>query len=123
VSHFVSVSLKIRDTNILKRAVEALGYHLIENAVARGYKDKQADYVIRLNGPYDVAVVYKSDHYELEADFWEGYVESELGKGLSKLRREYAKQLALAVAEEQGFELENMSEENGVLVLELAERW
>ncbi len=124
MSHFVSISLKIKDIEALRRAVNVLGYTLIENAIARGYRNKKADYVIRLSGPYDVAVVRKGDYYELEADFWQGHVERELGKGLSKLKREYAKQLALAVAEQNGFELESMrEEENGDLVIELAERW
>ena len=124
MSHFVSISLKIKDIEALRRAVESLGYTLEEDSIARGYTSKRADYVIRLNGPYDVAVLKRGDHYELEADFYLGHVERELGRGLSKLKREYAKQLALAVAEQNGFELESMrEEENGDLVIELAERW
>jgi len=124
MSHFTQIKLQIKDIKILKSSVESLGYKLIENEVARGYINKQADYVIRLNGPYDVAVIHKGDAYNLEADFYQGYIEEELGHKMSKLVLEYGKQFAFSIAEQNGFAVSGVQEyETGDLKIELEELW
>lgn len=102
MSHFVPINFRVENIEVLRESVENLGYKLIKGGVARGYKNKQADYVIRLNGPYDVAVVREGDRYRLEADFWRGHVERELGKGMSKLIREYTFRYARLLAQQRG---------------------
>lgn len=124
MSHFTSIKLQIKDIKILESAVKSLGYKLLENKIARGYNNKRADYVIRLNGPYDVAVVKKGDIYTLEADFYQGYIEDELGKKMSKLIQEYGKEYAYSLAEQNGFTINGIQEEeNGTLKIELEELW
>ncbi len=124
MSHFTQIKLQIKDIKILQAAVESLGYKFVENEVARGYSAKQADYVIRLNGPYDVAVVKKGDIYTLEADFYRGYIEEELGQKMSKLVLEYGKQFTFSIAEQNGFAVSDIQEyENGELKIELEELW
>lgn len=124
MSHFVKINLKIDNIEVLRRAVEALGYTLIKGGVARGAGTRmQADYVIRLRGPYDVAVVRQGEYYTLETDLWRGEVERELGKGLAKLKQEYARQYAFVIAQERGYEVANMIEQGGEIEIELVERW
>ncbi len=124
MSHFTHIKLQIKDIEVLKSAVEILGYKLLKNTVARGYSNKRADYVICLNGPYDVAVVHKGDAYNLEADFYQGYIEEELGPKMSKLVQEYGKQFAFSIAEQNGFTVNGAQEdENGNLKIELEELW
>lgn len=124
MSHFTQIKLQIKDIKILQAAVESLGYELLENEVARGYSAKQADYVIRLKGPYDVAVIHKGDTYNLEADFYRGHIEKELGPKMSKLVLEYGKQFTFSIAEQNGFAVSGVQEyENGELKIELEELW
>ena len=58
MSHFTTIKTQIKDAAALRSAVTELGLELIANAEARGYisnKTKGA-FVIRLKGPYDIAV-------------------------------------------------------------------
>jgi hypothetical protein len=58
MSHFVTIKTQIKDLDALRSALKKLGLSLFPNAQARGYEENniKGDYVIRLNGPYDVAL-------------------------------------------------------------------
>ena len=93
MSHFTKINTRITDILALLAACAELGLEVRRNAEARGYGSnrRRGTYVIRLKGPYDIAVnPGATGEWELETDFWCGHVEKELGKGLGRLRQTYA---------------------------------
>jgi hypothetical protein len=78
---------------------------VVENAQARGFgrNQRSGQHVIRLAGPYDVAVNPTADgEFALETDLWQGHVEKELGPGLGRLRQLYGVHKATAEAKRRG---------------------
>jgi hypothetical protein len=94
MSHFVAIKTSVRDVNALRKACEELGLELLEKGTARGFASNtlKAEYVIRLKGPYDVAVNMdkESGSYGFTTDWWGGHVEKEVGAGYAKLLQLYA---------------------------------
>ena len=106
MSHFTTIETQIRDPATLREACRELGVELIENTLARGYSSNtlRGDYVIRLKGPYDVALNRQPDgSYGLTTDWWDGHVERELGKGYGKLLQLYGVHKAQAEARRKGY--------------------
>ena len=82
MSHFTTVTTQIKDIAALRSACGELGIEVLENAEARGYSTNttKGDYVLRLRGPYDVALNRQPDgSYGLTTDWWDGHVEKEVG--------------------------------------------
>src|SRR4051794_31927484 len=77
MSHFTTIKTQIRDVEALRPACAELGLSLESNAEARGYAGAlhKGDYVIRLKGPYDVAMKKQTDgSFGFTADLWAGHV-------------------------------------------------
>ncbi|MBT7165660.1 MAG: DUF1257 domain-containing protein [Victivallales bacterium] len=105
MSHFTQIHTKITDIEALRSACAELGLEVAENAQARGFgrNTRSGRHVIRLAGPYDVAVnPTDSGDYSLETDLWQGHVEKELGPGLGRLRQLYGVHKATAEAKRRG---------------------
>jgi hypothetical protein len=84
MSHFTTIAVQVKDLDALRTACAELGLEVIANAEARGYKRNRlkGDYVIKLKGPYDIAVERQKDgRWALTADLWQGHVEREVGPG------------------------------------------
>jgi hypothetical protein len=58
MSHFTTITTQVRDVAALRAAVAELGLKLVPDAEARGFasQTRRGDFVIRLNGPYDIAL-------------------------------------------------------------------
>ena len=96
---------------------------LLEDAEARGYgKNKIAgEYVIKLTGPYDVAVNRQDNgNYGLTADLWAGHVEKELGKDFGRLKQLYGVHKTTLEARRKGYNVRRQSLPNGRIRLALA---
>ncbi len=105
MSHFTQIETKITDIAALLAACQEIGVGTAENSQARGFGSARHNgrYVIRLAGPYDVAVNPATNgEYSLETDLWGGHVEKELGPGLGRLRQLYAVHKASAEALRKG---------------------
>ena len=92
MSHFTTITTQIRDVEALRLAVKEFGLTLTENATARGYasNETKGDFVIRLKGPYDVALnKTESGAYGLTTDWWDGHVEKEMGANFGRLLQLY----------------------------------
>jgi len=92
VSHFTTIQTQIRDVSALRAACDELGVQVLTNTNARGYGSKRTkgDLVIRLNGPYDIAVNQQPDgSFGLTCDWWAGHVERAVGEGYGKLLQLY----------------------------------
>jgi len=94
MSHFVAIKTSVKDINALRKACNELGLELLEQATARGFASNtlKAEYVVRLKGPYDIAVNLDKDSgsYGFTTDWWGGHVEKEVGKDYSRLLQVYA---------------------------------
>ena len=105
MSHFATVETQVRDATALKGACAEMGLQVLENAVARGYgrNSVQGDIVIRLKGPYDIALNRQVDgNYGLTTDWWGGHVEAEVGKDYGRLLQLYAVHKAQIEARKKG---------------------
>jgi hypothetical protein len=105
MSHFTQIQTRITDIEALRAACAELGLEVVENAQARGFgrNQRSGQHVIRLAGPYDVAVNPTDDgEFALETDLWQGHVEKELGPGLGRLRQLYGVHKATAEAKRRG---------------------
>jgi hypothetical protein len=78
---------------------------LLQNAEARGYYENKTkgDYVIRLKGPYDIALNKQADGtFGLTAVLWNGHVEKEVGQGYGNLLQLYGVYKATMEAKKKG---------------------
>jgi hypothetical protein len=106
MSHFTTIQTQIKDIAALRTACAELGVELIENGVARGYgsNTNKGDLVIRLKGPYDIAVNRQPDgSFGLTTDWWDGHVEREVGANYGRLLQLYAVHKAQAEARRKGY--------------------
>ena len=106
MSHFTTIETQIRDTEALRAACTELGLELIPNSEARGYytQTTKGEYVIRLKGPYDVALNRQPDGaYAMTTDWFNGEVEREVGPNFGKLTQLYAVNKATIEARKKGW--------------------
>jgi hypothetical protein len=120
MSHFTTITTQIKDIAALRHACRELGIDVLENTTARGYSTNtvQGDYVLRLKGPYDIALNRQPDgSYGLTTDWWEGHVEREVGPNFGKLLQLYAVYKATAEARKRGHSVQRKLQKNGSIKL------
>ena len=123
MSHFTTIKTQIKDVQALRSACQELGLSLLQDAEARGYytNTTPGDYVIKLKGPYDVAVNQQKDgSFGLTADFWEGHVEKEVGKNYGRLMQLYAVHKATQEARKKGHLTRRSQQHDGSIKLVIA---
>lgn len=123
MSHFTTIKTQIKDVEALRSAVNELGLQLLANTDARGYisNKTKGDYVIRLKGPYDVALNQQPDGtYGLTTDWWDGHVEREVGTNFGRLLQLYGIHKASMEARKKGYSVLRNSQPNGSIKLILA---
>lgn len=117
MSHFVAIKTSVRDINALRKACEELGLELLEKGTARGYSRNtiKGDYVIRLKGPYDVAVNLDKEtgSFGFSTDWFAGHVEKEVGAGYAKLLQLYAIHKTQIEARKKGLSCKRQSLADG----------
>ena len=122
MSHWTTIKTNIKDIDALRDACKELGLDLLPNAQARGYgaTTTRGDFVIRLRGPYDIAVHKEHDGtYRLSTDWWEGHVEQEVGKDYGRLLQLYGVHKATREARKKGLRVQRASLQNNVIKLTL----
>ncbi len=122
MSHFTEIKTQIKDITALRAACAELGLELLENAEARGYGDRRlrGDYVIKLKGPYDIAVQRQPDgSFNLVADLWKGHVEREIGKDFGRLKQFYGVHKAMLEGKRKGLHVRRQNLANGQIRLAL----
>lgn len=120
MSHWTTIQTQIKDIEALRAACAELNLCLVENAQARGYGDNRlkAQYVIRLNGPYDIALNRQPDSsYSLVADQWNGHVEAEVGRNFGRLLQLYAVHKATIEARKRGLSIQRKQLQTGAIQL------
>ena len=122
MSHFTEIKTEIKDIEALRLACKEMGLTLLQNAEARGYYESKTkgDYVIRLKGPYDIALNKQPDGtFGLTADLWNGHVEKEVGQGYGKLLQLYGVHKATIEARKKGLSVLRRQQQNGSIKLVL----
>jgi hypothetical protein len=122
MSHFTTIKTQIKDIQALRAACDELGLAVKQNAQARGYYENKTkgDYVIKLKGPYDIALNKQPDgSFGITADLWEGHVENEVGKNYGKLLQLYGVHKATLEARKRGLSVVRRPHQNGAIKLVL----
>lgn len=120
MSHFTTIKTQIKDISALKSAVNEMGLVLLQDAGARGYVNntQRGEFVIKLKGPYDIAVNKQPDGtYGLTTDWWDGHVEREVGTQFGKLLQLYAVHKASLEARRKGLTVQRSRKQDGSIKL------
>ena len=120
MSHFTTIKTQIRDVEALRMAVKEMGLALAENATARGYasNETKGDYVIRLKGPYDVALnKTEGGAYGLTTDWWDGHVEKEMGANFGRLLQLYGVHKTIIESRKRGRLIRRQAQTDGSIKL------
>jgi hypothetical protein len=123
MSHFTSIKTQIRDIEALRAASSELGFELVQSGKARGYAQSElpGDYIVRLKGPYDIAVNREREGtFALTCDWWDGHVEKEVGKNYGKLLQLYGVHKALREARRKGCLVQRKNQQDGSIKLVIA---
>jgi hypothetical protein len=106
MSHFTTIAVEIKNGDLLKQALEVLGYPVKENTLVRGYLGNTAiaEYVIPMPNGYDIGFRKIGDRYELIADLWG--VALNVEEFLGQINQQYATKTVVQSAIQQGFEIE-----------------
>ncbi len=125
MSHFTTIKTEIRDAEALKAACAELGFGFLENAKARGFngRTRPGDYVLRLKGPYDIAVAKTGNGaMALACDWWGGHVEKEAGKNYGRLLQIYGVHKTAAEARRKGYTVRRRALADGSVKLVIGGR-
>ena len=120
MSHFTTIQTQIKDLDALRSALAEMNLPLFPNAKARGYSTTSitGDFVIRLNGPYDIAVNKQHDStYGLTTDWWAGHVEKEVGPKFGRLLQLYGVHKAMREARKKGLSVQRKAQADGSIKL------
>lgn len=124
MSHFTTIHTQVRDLDALAEACAELGLALVPDAVCRGYAGmlRKAPHVIRLKGPYDIAVEPSKETegtYGLTTDWWDGHVAKEVGPNYGRLLQSYGIHKTLREAARRGLRVHRRQEQDGSVLLTL----
>jgi hypothetical protein len=124
MSHFTTIQTQIRDLTALSEACSELGVSLVPNGDCRGYAGvtRKAPHVIRLKGPYDIAVEPSKANdgtHGLTTDWWDGHVAREVGEGYGRLLQCYGVHKTEREARLRGLRTTRRVETDGSILLTL----
>lgn len=131
MSHFSEIKTNLKNKKILKKALEALGYSLVEeeNGVeVRGFfgATQKAEFKALTRTHYDIGFVLNQDgNYDVVAD-WELMPKVSLiekDQFLREVKREYAKQTVLLLAQEKGYEVQMTENEENQTLQMVVTQW
>ena len=120
MSHFTTIQTQVRDLDALRAALGELGVTLLANTEARGYAANKlkGDFVIRLKGPYAIALNKTPDgSYGLTTDWWDGHVEKEVGSKFGKLLQLYGVHKTMIESRKKGHIVQRKAQKDGSIKL------
>ena len=124
MSHFTTIQTQIRDLDALHEACVEMDLKLVQNANCRGYAGitRKAPHVIKLKGPYDIAVDPHPENdgsYGLTSDLWDNHVVKEVGIGYGRLLQSYGIHKTIREARSRGLRTTRRQEADGSILLTL----
>ncbi len=120
MSHFTTIQTQVRDLDALRAALGELGVTLLANTDARGYLNNtlHGDFVIRLKGPYDIALnKVPGGSYGLTTDWWDGHVEKEVGSQFGRLLQLYGVHKTMIESRKKGHMVQRKAQKDGSIKL------
>ena len=120
MSHFTNIITQIKDLAALANACKELGVELLQGGKARGFagNTRSGEAVIKLKGPYDIALNKQSEgNYELTTDWWNGHVEKEVGTNFARLLQLYGVHKTMREARKKGYLASRKTLPNGAIKL------
>ncbi len=120
MSHFTNIITQIKDLAALANACKELGVELLQGGKARGFagNTRSGEAVIKLKGPYDIALNKQSEgNYELATDWWNGHVEKEVGTNFARLLQLYGVHKTMREARKKGYLASRKTLPNGAIKL------
>lgn len=120
MSHFATIETQIKDIEALRSACKELGLEVVNDADARGYSTNRihGEQVIKLKGPYDIAVNPNTDGtFGLTCDWYQGHVVNEVGENYGRLLQLYAVHKAIREAKRKGLTTRRQKLEDGSIKL------
>ena len=120
MSHFTTIQTQVRDLDALRAALGELGVTLLANTDARGSLNNtlHGDFVIRLKGPYDIALNKTPDgSYGLTTDWWDGHVEKEVGSKFGRLLQLYGVHKTMIESRKKGHFVQRKAQKDGSIKL------
>jgi hypothetical protein len=106
MSHFTTIQVEIKHSDILQQVLQELGYQIETNTKVRGYMGKKttAEYVIRQSNGYDLGFRRQGETYELVADFWGAKINQQ--EFIQQITQKYAHKTLKTSLNQQGFTIE-----------------
>jgi len=106
MSHFTTIQVEIKHSDILQQVIQELGYQIETNTQVRGYMGKKttAEYVIRQSNGYDLGFRRQGETYELVADFWGAKINQQ--EFIQQITQKYAHKTLKTSLNQQGFTIE-----------------
>ena len=106
MSHFTTIKVQIKNSEILHQVLQELGYQVECNTTVRGYRGDttQSEYVVRQKNGYDLGFRRNGDNYEIVADFWGAKINQQ--EFVNSITQKYAHKTLMATVQEQGFNVE-----------------
>lgn len=128
MSHFTTIQTQVRDLDALRAALGEIGVTLLANTNARGYLNNtlHGDFVIRLKGPYDIALnKAPGGSYGLTTDWFNpsnytyegGPVEQAVGKNFGKLLQLYGVHKTMIESRKRGHMVQRKAQKDGSIKL------
>ena len=120
MSHFTTIETQIKDIEALKAACAEMGLAVMQNGQARGYDGKthNGEYVIKLKGPFDIALNRQANGtFQLVTDWWDEHVEKEVGKNFGRLLQLYGVHKATTEARRKGYSVSRGILKDGAIKL------
>lgn len=122
----IAVSFKTAEIPVLRKALAAKGWTLVENAMSRQYTGTVGPYRYVAVNPgkgynsYDIGINVNGENLEFMTDFYGGSIEASLGQQLNGLKQEYA--AALIEDEYPNATVSRSTDAHGNLILDV-EQW
>lgn len=127
MSHWTEIKVKVQSLDAARAACRELGVDLVcagpgQKVQARGYNGvtREAEAMIRLAGPYDVALTRQADgSYTMACDYWKGHVAKQLGKNCQKFTQLYGVHQAMRSAP-RGAIINRVQGANGAILVRMS---
>ncbi len=106
MSHFTTIKIQIKNSDILFQVLQELNYQVECNTTVRGYRGNttQSEYVIRQSNGYDLGFRRNGENYEIIADFWGAKIDRQ--EFVNSITQKYAHKTLMATIQEQGLDVE-----------------
>lgn len=129
MSHMVRVASQFKSLMALRKTCHAFNLILEGEGEVRlfGKNKVISDYVLRLNGQFDLGFIKDKDGLKIVGDDMlitgaYGYVDAQLGKSLNKLKQRYALEVLKIEARKKNMTLVEQKMENGQIKVQMTRR-